>query len=410
MLPKLRSLEITAFENEGEEFWHLHDPHELTPDRLVPINFGPLLALCDGTRDVPEIIADYQKNGGSELPAEFVQNLIDQLDEALLLDSPRFNAHLRDTMGDWNDNPVRPPAFAGRSYPDDSEELREYLNDLLMQARQFPRPAIEGEVRGIIVPHIDFGRGGKVEALAYRALLKAHFDTIVVLGIAHSGVHYPFCATSKSYQTPLGHCETDREFVRELQERVGPRLKSEQWAHKNEHSIEFVATFLQHLQSTREAQIVPILCGGFFEEIRSARDPMTNPDIAEFVQALREVSEIWESRGRRVGFIASVDGAHIGTQFGDPTPITAERLEQIEVDDLAFWQTVQDGDKEALHAHISRDDNARHVDAHPAVWTLLAAFPTLRAQMLHYAQAYNAEANIVVSFASLALVEPVSGV
>jgi hypothetical protein len=63
------------------------------------------------------------------------------------------------------------------------------------------------------------------------------------------------------------------------------------------------------------------------------------------------------------------------------------------------------GAAEVLHAHIARDENARNVDAHPALYTLLAAFPELRAQLLEYSQAYDEAANSVVSFASMTIYE-----
>jgi hypothetical protein len=408
MHPKLRPLEIIPIEHQDEEMWLLRDRQGFASDAALPQALGPLLALFDGTRDVSRIIRDYQLRGGEELPAWFVENLISQLDEALLLDSPRFNQHQRELMQDWNDSSSRPAAFAGLSYPNDPEELRHLLNGFFLESRTLHKSSLPtgARLRGIVVPHIDFGRGGIVEALAYRPLLKEEFDTFVVLGIAHSGVHYPFCATAKDYETPYGSCRTDREFLRELQERVGPQLKAEQWAHKNEHSVEFVAVFLQHLQNLQNAEIVPIICGGFFSEIHSGRSPWENPTISEFVQALREVVEMWEARGKRVGLIASVDLSHVGTQFGDATPITGRRLEHIETEDRVFLTCIEAGDKDAMHEAIAVDNNARNVDAHPAVWTLLAAFPELRGQLLHYAQAFNEQENIVVSFASMALYEP----
>jgi AmmeMemoRadiSam system protein B len=408
MRPQLRALEIHPIEYQGEEMFSFRDRQGFAPEVALPQAFGPLLVLFDGTRTAEEIVRDYQLRGGEELPLEFVENFIEQLDEAFLLDSPRFNQHQRDQMSGWNDSSSRPAAFAGLSYPSDPDELRQLLNGFFLEARTLQKTSLpEGaKLRGIVVPHIDFGRGGVVEALAYRPLLKEQFDTFVVLGIAHCGVHYPFCATAKDYDTPYGPCRTDREFLRELQDRVGPQLKSEQWAHKSEHSVEFVAVFLQHLQNLQNAEIVPIICGGFFPEIKSGRSPETNPTIAEFVQALREVIELWESRGKRVGLIASVDLSHVGTQFGDDSIITPRRLQQIETEDLLFLNCIEAGDKDAMHEAIAHDNNARNVDAHPAVWTLLAAFPELRGQLLHYAQAHNAQQNIVVSFASMVLYEP----
>ncbi len=423
MRPKLRSLEIRPVGSEegGEEYWMLSDREGLSEDRYVPIEFGPLLALLDGTRDAQGIARDYSRRYNEELPLQMVEDLVAQLDQALLLDSPRFAQHKRDKMAAWNDSPSRPSAFAGLSYPDNPDALREFFNVLFERARQLEKeppastystpavPCEASQICGVVVPHIDFGRGGAVEAMAYRALLKAHrarpFDVLVVLGIAHAGVHYPFCAISKDFETPLGTQPTERDFVAALQKRVGPRLKSEQWAHKNEHSIEFVAAFLQHLEPLRSVPIVPILCGGFFAAIRSGKPPEQNESIGGFIQALREVTQRYEAAGKRVGFIASVDGAHVGSPFGHTFKVTPQVLLDVQRDDLEFWKAVEEGDAAAMHAHISRDDNARHVDAHPALYTLMLAFPNLHSVLLRYDRAFSAERNELVSFATLALCE-----
>jgi AmmeMemoRadiSam system protein B len=403
MKPKLRRFQITPVEQNGDEFLLLHDPMGIAADSGVPRELGYLLSLFDGTRTHNEIITDYKKLGGEELPSWFIEKTIADLDENYMIESPRFETKLREV----EQNPVRPAVLAGLSYPEDVQQLRTQLNGFSQQARELLPASTQttGKLRGIVVPHIDFTRGGVVEALAYEPLKAEEFDVLVVLGIAHCGVRYPFCAAPKDFETPLGTAPCDREFVAALQEHVGERLTREQIAHKNEHSIEFVTVFLQHFDQFKNTRIVPIICGGFFDEIQSGDSPSRNQDVAQFIRALREVTHEWESRGERVGFIASVDGAHVGTQFGDPRVITPSRLQQIEEGDREFWRHVADGDAEAMHAHIARDNNERNVDAHPALYTLLTAFPELRGELLHYAQAYNREQNIVVSFAAMSLYE-----
>jgi AmmeMemoRadiSam system protein B len=258
-------------------------------------------------------------------------------------------------------------------------------------------------VRGIVVPHFDFGRGGVTEALAYRHLAAANFDTFVILGIAHTGVAYPFCATDKDFETPLGTARCDREFLNDLNARAGNKMLCEQYAHKHEHSIEFVTVFLQYLRQFRDSKIVPIICGGFFDELQSGASPLNTPDIARFAAALREVVSTHEARGKRVGLIASVDLAHVGSNFGDNTVLTPQRLESIEAQDLQVLRCIEAGDSEAMHTALARDNNARNVDAHPAVYTLLAAFPELRAGLLDYRQAFDEGTNSVVSFAAMTL-------
>lgn len=407
MKPKMRALEVVPLEHNGEECLLLRDRMGFSPDAVLPRDLGPLLALFNGRRTVAEIFAEYERIGGEALPLWFQEKLLRELDELLLLDSPHFQTMRGDTLREFADETLRAAAFSGLSYPDEAQELGALLDGFFGKAARLPLNNTQtppGCLRGIVVPHIDFTRGGPVEALAYQPLFDQSFDVLVVLGIAHCGVRYPFCATAKDYETPLGLCRTDAEFVAALQERIGARLTEEQFAHKNEHSIEFVAVFLQHIATLKHTRIVPILCGGFHDETRSGASPDSNPDIHSFITALREVTAQWEAQGQRVGFIASVDGAHVGSQFGDDTPLTPSRLKEIEQADREFFACAESGDAEALHQAMARDQNARHVDAHPALYTLLKAFP-LRGQLLHYAQAYNAEANIVVSFAAMTLHE-----
>jgi AmmeMemoRadiSam system protein B len=255
-----------------------------------------------------------------------------------------------------------------------------------------------------MVPHIDFHRGGAVEALAYERLRQAPFDLLITFGIAHSGVQYPYCATAQDFETPLGVQKTDKEFVQALQARVGERFTAEQWAHKNEHSVEFVAVFLQGCEELKNTRFVPILCGGFFHELRSGDSPSANEDVMQFCAALRELVEERRAQGERIGFIASVDLAHVGPNFDHPYPITARRKKAIEKLDREALLHLESGDIEGFHEALATDANARHVDAHPAVYTVMHAFPELRAQLLHYAQAPAPEESIV-SFASMAFYE-----
>ena len=404
--PRLRPIDASPLTLQGKEYLLLQDRTGLAPLSYIPRAWAPIVALFDGSRNLSEIVGSYSLNGGQMLPIDFLEHIVAQMDEAYLLDSPRFAAYYQATVDEFEVSPVRLAAFAGKSFPAEPDELKDLLTSFFSEASKLNQQQSSFEpaaLRGIMVPHIDFTRGGPVEALAYQQLLEQKFDVYVVLGIAHSGVRYPFCATAKDYDTPFGPARTDVAFVQALEDRVGERFTAEQFTHKNEHSIEFVAVFLQAMTSTKDSRIVPILCGGFHDDVRSGRSPSRNPDIAAFCVALREVVDEWEARGKRVGFIASVDLSHVGSRFGDDATITPQRLAAIEVADRDFLHCAELGSAEALHNHIARDANARNVDAHPALYTLLTAFPELRGQVLHYAQTFDDEANSLVSFASMAL-------
>lgn len=403
--PKLRSLEIIPFEARGEEMLLLRDRLGIADDAAVPRALAPILRLLDGTRTPDEIIASLSRHHGETLPEWFIDKIIKQLDEALLLASPTFIAAQQVTMMQFTRLRRRPAAHAGATYPEKPEELRQLLDGYFSKAVDLdvtPRYTPES-LRGIMVPHIDFHRGGPVEALAYGHLSQAPFDTVIILGIAHCGIEYPYCAAPMDYDTPLGIAHLDAQFLDALESQVGPQLRAEQFAHKNEHSIEFVTIFLQHLPQFRDSLIVPILCGGLHQAVRRGIAPNRQSAVAEFCHALRNTVDEWEAQGKRVGIIASVDLAHVGSRFGDHAALTDERLAAIESADREFLSCAEAGDAESLHGHIARDNNRRNVDAHPALYALFTAFPEWRGQLLHYAQAFDAAANSVVSFASMVL-------
>ncbi len=413
MNPRLRRLQISRTDSPEGEILVFHDPADYAPDLALDAGFAPILALLDGSRSVAAI-AEIVRQSDPEMPDEWLAEFIAELDENLLLDSPRFAAWRDARQSDWHDSGVRPAAFVGRSYPEKPADLNDFLADKLAQgtARLPARAYQPADVRGIVTPHIDFHRGGHVEAASYAPLIEnvlatgKPFDTLVVFGIAHAGVDYPFCALDKDYSTPLGNMKCDQSFVADLALRVGTPLLAEGSVHKDEHSIEFSAVLCQYFPELKSSQIVPILCGGFWQSLRSGRPPeTTEPAVGAFIEALREVTNQHEKAGRKIGFIASVDGAHVGTQFGDKTPLTPAKLQEIAREDRSWCAAIEAGDRASLHHHFARDGNRFNVDAHPALYTLMAAFPALRGQLLDYDQAYHQSPNIVVSFASLALFE-----
>ena len=116
MKPKLRALEITPVEYEGENHWYFNDRAGFARGAAIPHAWGALLSLFDGTRDVPAIIAAYEKKQGEKLPSEAVEQIIQQMDDAYFLDSPRFEKHRGNLVGEFEAATSRPAALAGSAY------------------------------------------------------------------------------------------------------------------------------------------------------------------------------------------------------------------------------------------------------------------------------------------------------
>ena len=85
MQPKLRAVQPNSIEYDGNPYILLHDPLSLTEMTiLVPQSMGMLLALLDGTRDLPSLRVAFELRTGILLDAETLERVISGLDDALL--------------------------------------------------------------------------------------------------------------------------------------------------------------------------------------------------------------------------------------------------------------------------------------------------------------------------------------
>ena len=146
---------------------------------------------------------------------------------------------------------IRPPAAAGRFYPDDPEELRKMVGTLLRDASGLD---VKGTIRGLVSPHAGYIYSGIVAAAGYRQIAPST-RTVILIGPSH---RFPLGGASipsvTAYRTPLGDVRLSKLAFR-LQKL--PIFGSVTEAHKMEHSLEVQLPFLQVM--LRAFEIVPIL-------------------------------------------------------------------------------------------------------------------------------------------------------
>ncbi|MBW1669901.1 MAG: AmmeMemoRadiSam system protein B [Deltaproteobacteria bacterium] len=146
---------------------------------------------------------------------------------------------------------VRPPAVAGRFYPNGPEELRKTVRSLLRDASGVD---IKETIRGLVSPHAGYIYSGIVAAAGYRQIAPST-RTVILIGPSHQfplkGASIPSVAV---YQTPLGDVRL-AQLVFKL--RKLPIFESAPEAHKKEHSLEVQLPFLQVM--LKDFEIVPIL-------------------------------------------------------------------------------------------------------------------------------------------------------
>jgi MEMO1 family protein len=397
----IRAIEAFPVEQDGERYVALRDPAGYTSGvLLLPVGLLEIVALFDGTHTVADIQAEIQREHGQSVDADHVRQLVAALDEQGFLDSPAFAARRAAADQAFLSAPSRPARHAGGAYADDAGSLRAAM-DAFFATPAGPGPvgAFQGGgVRGLIAPHIDFHRGGPAYAWAYRELAeRGEADLFVIFGTSHTGLAQPFALTRKDFDTPLGAARTDRAFVEALAARARQDCFGSELAHRNEHSIEFQAVFLQYLYAgRREISIVPVLTSFVHEALALGRRPEDDPRVPAFLDALAETAA---GCGRRVAFIAGADLAHMGPRFGDPAPVTTAELSMIEREDRGLLAAVEAGDAAAFFENARRDNDRRRTCGLSPIYTLLRALGGARGTLRRYGQTPDPEC--VVTFASV---------
>ncbi len=162
---------------------------------------------------------------------------------------------------------IRPPAVAGRFYPEDPAELAATVDSLLEAA---PAGELAAPPTALIVPHAGYTYSGAVAAAAFRALkpFAQHWRRVVLIGPAHY-VPVPGLALAPhaAFATPLGLVRVDREASEWLWQTC-PQVAVHARAHAPEHALEVELPFLQRLDC--RAPIVPLLFGGADDEETAA--------------------------------------------------------------------------------------------------------------------------------------------
>ena len=401
--PKLRSLPAQRFDHDGQSYAMLRDPTgAFNGPVLIPLEaFVHICRHFDGQVTQAEICARVQRDTGQQMPAETLARLVTQLDQAMVLDGPTF-ASFQDT---FRRSAERPAALAGRSYAASDEALRAQLLRYFAASGGAGPPAIGGparsrRIRGVLSPHIDFQRGGPVYTWSYKELAEqTDVDTFVILGVAHQYCRRKFALTLKDFATPLGIARTNRDYVDRIVRLAGSGLFDDELVHRTEHSIEFQVVFLQYVLGTgRSFSIVPILVGSFQDHLERGRDPIDDPEVRGFVDALRAAEA---ESGKRVVYIGGIDLCHVGPEFGDPEPVNNDLLSTVRRFDREMLDHAAAGDPARWFRTAASVANRWRVCGLAATYTLLHAIGPAEGRLLMYDQALDDRRTCCVSFASM---------
>jgi MEMO1 family protein len=366
----------------------------------IPAPLIPVVARFTGQLTVEEIAEVASKETGAEIPVSVVKRLADELDDALYLDSPRYQARRKKVEQEFTSSPVRAATHAGGAYHADPAKLRAYLEQECIGVAG-PKQK-NGAVRGLVAPHIDPWRGKVGYGHAYgvlRAGLSPDVDTFVLLGTSHAPMREPFALCNKAFDTPFGAIDADGDAIDAIAARASFDPFTDVFNHKREHSLEFQAVFVKHLVGRRKVRIVPILCG-IGESQRTGLCPEDDSRSEGFLRAVRDLVE---KNAERTVVIAGADLAHVGPRFGDPAAYDEAQREELERADRTSLDLAEGGAHREFFYQVQSDLDTRRVCGLAPIYALLRVLPDgCKGKLAHYEQTIDPQEGSIVSHAALA--------
>ena len=408
--PRLRPVEVFPVEQDGKTLIYLRDPQHFANTLVISPVVYFILAHFDGEHSLIDIQEAYSRRFGDLLFSEDLRKIMDLLDHHYFLYSERFRGHQKKIIEDFRRLPIRPPAHAGTVYQEDPAGLKHQLEGYFQSPNGPGQPNQHSTSRvpkAIVAPHIDFHRGGPSYGWSYKELAESPgADLYILLGTSHCGGEHPFTATLKDFSTPLGTVETDKEFVRELEKSYKGDLFAEEHLHRTEHSLEFQVVYLKYIAARQKGltgehrpfQIIPILVSSFYPMVQSRTLPEKNPRIGDFFKALRGLVE---KENRQVCFVAGVDLAHVGAQFGDQEPLTADFLRWVEEEDQRLIGRLASLDAAGFFHEIAKDQDRRRICGFSPLYSLIHLLDGAQGRNLKYSQAFTRETGSAVTFTSM---------
>lgn len=399
--PTLRAVDVQP-SHEHRGAFDLFDPSGIAQGRLTVSNATlSIISRMDGQHDRPSIQVDFLRRTGRLLFSDELDQLIEQLDEALFLEGPRFEAHFGELKEAYRRAPsrlIRDVNGFGASV----EQLGAYLDEIIggrVGGAQLTESNHE-KVVGIIAPHLDYARGGPCYAAAYGNLAQRTTATrFVILGTNHFGRSRSVVGTQKDFETPFGTVPHDGEFMGRLASRCGHDLCEDEYDHVREHSIELQVLLLKRLLVERPFKIAAYLCPDPCGPTGTAPSDGCGVDLKNFAVALRE--EI-QTDDTPTCLIAGADLSHIGRFFQDDRDLDDENLKKVEALDRAALTHVESGDEEEFRLAVSERNNNTNICSVGCIYALTSALGgRAEPRLLRYHQALTREHENCVTCAAM---------
>jgi AmmeMemoRadiSam system protein B len=377
---RVRWLDIVSTVHEGKEVFVVRDPEGITDKALlVSRDVLLLLSLMDGTRSVADIQVEYMKIRGVPMHSDRVTSVIRTMDEHSFLLNERYRSQVTLLRDEYAAQPFRDAYLPGKSYPENASELRSMLGE--MMGREWNSDG-KRTVKGLLVPHIDYGRGVDVYAPVYRYLPTEENTLFVVFGTCHKLAPRLWNIAFRDLKTPLGMVRSAGDVGKLITR--DPVLKDyvDEWPHRNEHSIELQIPLIQFLMGDRTFEVLSVLTGSLHEYMGDGKH-LDQGEAKDLVMRLRTILDA--HKGPCV-FIAAADLAHIGAQFGDTGPLDRAALNESKRKDQELLETVTAVDASSFFKTVKGEDDRRRICGLAPIFFALSMLDSSEGQLVGYQQ------------------------
>ena len=431
-LRKVRGVPVPVNTPNGEKATMLGvaDAQQISPRMVVTHpGFQAVLPMMDGTRDLDQIVSE----AGNGLERPMLEQLVAQLDDAGLLFGPVFEELAQKMRDAFDGSDTLPPGSTaqladmlvmkavGKDATEEQKlemggaELKKQF-DLWIDAslKDAENTSFDKLPAAVVAPHIDYIRGWMNYGHTYgRMRVVDRPDRVIILGTNHFGQSTGVCGCNKGYESPIGTCELDSEFLESLKGELGTenasKLLENRFDHENEHSIELHIPWIQHVFGADDAGNYPKVFGALIH------DPTVNNGesydenglgLDGFVEAIKSV--IGKMSGTTL-VISSADLSHVGPAFGDRQALAGDSDEakafrvQVATHDQEMLKMIVDNKMEDLIGAMAWQQNPTRWCSIGNLCAVMRIIEPERVDLLNYAAAMDPEGSAFVSTASLAL-------
>jgi AmmeMemoRadiSam system protein B len=328
------------------------------------------------------------------------QELLDLLESKGYLWSDTYRQAKSRLEEEFKNSDIRLSSHAGAVYPSEPEALKRFIDEILLLA---PVSTKDKDLISLVAPHIDYQRGAKSYAYAYRHLAEFKPDVCILMGTSHKGGESLFQLSKKDFANPLATLQNDQDFTEEILAEYGhKRGLQDEFLHKAEHSLDLQLPFISYF--CPNTKIVPILVNSFYRFMKDFSVLREHQEYKSFVSVLAKAINSRQQNGQKVLIIAAVDMAHLGKDFGDSFDIKEEITAECSLEDKEYLQALLSLSSQQMSDHIVKDYDQRRIcgfsSLHTIIDVLSAIDDSYSVNIDSYEQAVNNEASCLVSFAA----------